>query len=259
MTCTHHRAARALTALLFATLLSGCYTAAPSPQTSPSGMTSHGYTGAGASFGSMGVAVFTSAPRPPQNDGSIWYYGNHPNPANVASGSFCDLQGSHHHDYPPYQNHRYVFNDGHYFWVGDAKPYASSDRSYVYYGHHPHPHYFGGTCRIRGHHKHGYAPQLAEYYRMKDGSYFFTGKYGSDYYANRTRYDARGWTVDHRAHGYREHELARQKAQAGVSPFFGVDTAERSGLRPATPQELAERLHERSRDAEGSAPANAAE
>jgi len=255
MTRTLHRPARALTALLVATLLSGCYTAAPSPKASSSGITSHGYTGAGASFGSMGIAVFTSAPRPPQDDGSIWYYGNHPNPAR---GSFCDLQGSHHHDYAPYQNHRYVFNDGHYFWVGDAKPYAPSDRSYTYYGHHPHPHYFGGTCRIRGHHKHGYAPQTAEYYHMKDGSYFFTGDYDPDYYANRTRYDARGWKVDNRAHGYREHERARQTEQAGVSPFFGVDAPERMDTHRVSPQELVERMRERTQDGAGSAPANSA-
>jgi hypothetical protein len=219
------------------------------PKASPSAITSHGYTGYEASFGSLGFAVFTNAPGSPRSDGSIWYYGNHPHPANSALGPFCDLQGSHHHDYVPYQNHRYVFNDGHYFWVGDAKPYAPREHSYAYQGHHPHPHYFGGYCRIRGLHQHAYAPRSADYYRLKNGAYFFTGVYDPDYYAERNRYDTIGWKLDHRASGYREHERAGQ----------GGWVAERMDVQRVTPQELVERMRERTRDASGSALANAAD
>jgi hypothetical protein len=214
MTRTLRRATRAPTALFVAAFLSGCYTAAPPPQASPSGSTSHGYANYATPSSSFGIAVFTSAPRSPGYDGSIWYYGNHPHPANHAFGSFCRLHGSHRHDYAPYRSHRYAFHDGHYFWVGDAKPYALRGHSYAYHGHHPHPHYFGGYCRIRGLHQHGYAPRSADYYRLKSGAYFFTGAYGPDYYAERNRYDARGWRLDHRARGYREHERAWQEERA---------------------------------------------
>ena len=252
MTRTLHRARRVLTApsaLLVAAFLTGCYTAAPSPAAPIFGATSHGYASYQTPSGSFGVTVFTSAPHLPARDGSIWYYGHHPHPANHALGPFCHLRGSHRHDYAPYRNHRYVFHDGHYFWVGDAKPYALPGKTYAYSGHHPHPHYFGGYCRIRGLHQHAYAPNSADYYRLSSGAYFFTGDYDPDYYADRTRYDTIGWRLDHRDRGYREHERAQQVEW----------TAERADSQRLTPRELVERMRDRTRDATGSAPANAAD
>jgi len=211
MTRTLRRATCALAALFVAAFLSGCYTAAPSHRASTSGAASHGYASYQTPSGSFGVAVFTSAPQHHGTGGSIWYYGNHPHPANHVLGPLCHVHGSHRHDYAPYRGHRYAFHDGHYFWVGDARPYALRDHSNAYYGHHPHPHYFGGTCRIRGLHQHGYAPRTANYYRLKGGAYFYTGTYGPDYYAERNQYDTRGWRLDHHSHGYLEHERAWQK------------------------------------------------
>jgi hypothetical protein len=248
MTRTLRRATRAVTALLVAAFLSGCYSVAPPPQVSRFEADSHGYASYETPSGGFGIAVFTSAPQSPGYGGSIWYYGNHPHPANHALGPFCHLPGSHRHDYVPYRSHRYAFHDSHYFWVGDSKPYALRDHSYAYNGHHPYPHYFGGTCRIRGLHQHGYAPRSADYYRLKSGAYFFTGAYDLDYYAERNRYDAHGWRLGHRARGYREHERARQEEQA----------AERMDAHRVTPQELVERMRERTQDASGSAPANGA-
>jgi hypothetical protein len=250
MTRTLRRATHALTTLVIATFLSGCYTAAPPLHASPSGATTSGYASYQTPSGSFGIAVFTSPPQSHGHDGSIWYYGNHPHPANHVLGRFCHLHGSHRHDYAPYRNHRYAFHDGHYFWVGDAKPYALRDHSYAYYDHHPHPHYFGGTCRIHGLHQHSYAPRSADYYRLKSGAYFFTGTYDPDYYAERSRYDTSGWSLDHRARGYREHERVRQEERAA---------AERMDAHRVTPQELVERMRERTRNASGSAPANAAD
>ena len=214
MTRTLRRATCALTTLSVVAFLSGCYTAAPPPSASHSGVTPNGYASYQTPSGSIGIGVFTSPPRTFSHDGSISYYGNHPHPANHALGSFCRLHGSHGHDYTPYRSHRYAFHDGHYFWVGDAKPYALSGQSHDYHGHHPHPHYFGGTCRIHGLHQHGYAPRSADYYRLSNGAYFFTGAYGSDYYAERDRYDVHGWNLDHRDRGYQEHERAQQENQA---------------------------------------------
>lgn len=211
MTRTLRRATCAMTALLVVVFLPGCYTAAPPPHASGSGGTPQGYVRYETPSGSFGIAVYSSAPRTLGHVGSIWYYDNHPHPANHALGSFCRLHGSHRHDYTPYQSHRYAFHDGHYFWVGDAQPYAIGGPSYAYHGHHPHPHYFGGTCRIRGLHQHAYAPRTAGYYRLNSGAYFFVGAYDSDYYAERDRYDAHGWKLDHRASGYHEHERARQE------------------------------------------------
>jgi len=239
---------RALTALFVAALLSGCYAAAISPQTSGDGAASHGYASYETSTGGFGVAVFTSAPRPPGHDGTIWFYGNHPHPANHALGSFCSLQDSHRHDYAPYQSHRYAFHDGHYFWVGDAKPYAQRDQGHAYHGHHPHPHYFGGTCRIHGVHQHAYAPASADYYRLKSGAYFYTGTYESDYYAERDRYDVRGWKLGHRDRGYHDHERAQQTKR----------TTERLEPHQVTRQELLDRMRARTGDASESTPANAA-
>ncbi len=246
MANTPRHAARALGALLGAALLSACYTATPSPPTAPAGSAAHGYARDQTLPGSFAIGVFTSPPRNPGNDGSIWYYGHHPHAANHAHGAFCHLRGSHRHDYAPNRGHRYAFHDGHYFWVGDAKPHAIESPTYAYQGHHPHPHYFGGYCRIRGLHQHAYAPNSADYYRLQSGAYFFTGVYGSDYYANRTRYDVTGWRRDHRARGYREHERARLEAQ-------GVGSSDAHRL---TPRELVERMRERT---SGGAPANRAE
>jgi hypothetical protein len=259
MTRTFRRATHTLIALLVATFLSGCYTAVPPSPASPSGATSHGYASYQTSSGSFGIAVFTSPPRSPGDDGSIWYYDNHPHPANHALGPFCHLHGSHRHDYTPYRSHRYAFHEGHYFWVGDTKPYALRDPSYAYHGHHPHPHYFGGTCRIRGLHQHGYAPRSAGYYRLKSGAYFFTGAYDTDYYAERSRYDARGWSLGHQARGYRDHERTRAEEQAAASQYRAVEASERLDGHRVTPRELVDRMRERTRDASRSAPANAAD
>jgi hypothetical protein len=248
MKLTLRRTTRALAALFVAAFLSGCYAAAISPQTSGSGAASHGYASYETSTGGFGAAVFTSAPRPPGHDDTIWYYGNHPHPANHALGSLCSRQGSHRHDYVPYQSHRYAFHDGHYFWVGDAKPYAQRDQGHAYQGHHPHPHYFGGTCRIQGVHQHAYAPASADYYRLKNGAYFYTGTYESNYYAERDRYDVRGWKLDHRDRGYHAHKRARQETR----------TAERLEPHQVTLQELQDRMRARAEDASESAPANAA-
>jgi hypothetical protein len=222
-------------------------------------MAPHGYASYETPSGSFGVAVFTSAPRSPGDDASIWYYDNHPHPANHALGPFCQLQGSHRHDYTPYRGHRYAFHDGHYFWVGDAKPYALAGHSYVYQDHHPHPHYFGGACRIRGLHQHGYAPRSGGYYRLKNGAYFFTGSYDTDYYAERSQYDPRGWKLGHPSDGYHDHDRAWQKAHDSASaPSYGaVKGAERMNVQRLTAQELAERMSERTRNAD-SAPANGA-
>jgi len=258
MTRTLHRATRAVIALSVAALLSGCYTASPSPKTSRSGVTPHGHASYGTPSGSVGISIFTSPPRTPGNDGSIWYYGNHPHPANHALGRFCSLSGSHRHDYAPYNGHRYAHHDGHYFWVGDAKPYARRDHSYAYHGHHPHPHYFGGTCRIHGLHQHAYAPISADYYRLKNGAYFYTGVYESDYYAERDRYDARGWKRDHRARGYHEHEHTRAEEQAASSPHRAAGASAPMDAHRVTPRELVERMRERTQAASESAPANSA-
>jgi len=218
MTRSLCRASHALGALLAVAFVSGCYTAAHSPHAYRSGDTSHGYARYETPSGFFGIAVYTSPPRSHGHDGSIWYYGNHPHPANHSLGSFCRLHDSHRHDYAPYHSHRYAFHDDHYFWVGDAKPYAHHDQSYAYHGHHPHPHYFGGTYRIRGVHRHAYAPRSADYYRLNSGAYFFTGAYGSDYYAERSRYDAHGWELDRRASGYHEHERVWQQERVVDMP-----------------------------------------
>ena len=231
MTLTLRRAACVLGALLVVVFLSGCYTVAHPPQASRYGDTSHGYGGYETPSGSFGITVYTSAPRTHGHDGSIWYYGNHPHPANHALGSFCRLHDSHRHDYAPHHSHRYAFHDGHYFWVGDAQPYAIGGPSYAYHGHHPHPHYFGGTCRIRGLHQHAYAPRSTDYYRLNSGAYFFTGAYHSDYYAERNRYDAHGWELDHRSSGYHEHERAWQKERVVDMPSENLPTHSRTGTQ----------------------------
>jgi len=241
-----------LAGLLVAAVISGCQTAAPPSSGTSSGASLLGGASLTATVGSVAIGVFTSAPPIPRNDGSIWYYGHHPHPAKHPLGSFCRIDGSHRHDYAPYRGHRYVFHDGHYFWVGDAKPYAIGNPAYDYYGHHPHPHYFGGYCRIRGLHQHGYAPNSADYYRLHNGAYFFTGVYGSDYYANRARYDVTGWRREQRARGYREHERARRETQ-------GVVDAEAVNPRRLTPGELVERMRARSAGASNGAPANRAD
>ena len=229
MTRSLRHATCTLGALLAVAFLNGCYTAAPPPHASRPGATSHGYARFETPSSSFGIAVYTSAPRTHGHDGSIWFYGNHPHPANHAHGSFCRLHGSHRHDYVPYRGHRYAFHDGHYFWVGDAKPYALHDQSYAYHGHHPHPHYFGGTCRIRGLHQHAYAPGSAGYYRLNSGAYFFTGAYDSDYYAERNQYDAHGWKLNHGASGYHEHERARQAERVVDMPSENPPTHSRTG------------------------------
>ena len=119
-------------------------------------------------------------------------------------------------------------------------------------GHHPHPHYFGGYCRIRGLHQHGYAPNSGDYYRLKNGAYFFTGVYDSDYYAERTRYDVSGWRLDQRASGYREHERAWRKGR-------GADTADPANAYRLTPGGVVERMRERTAAGADGAPANRAD
>ena len=250
MTRTLRCATRALTALLIAASISGCYTATPPRHASSSEAITSGYASYRTPSASFGIGVFASPPQQHGHDGSIWYYGNHPHPTNHALGRFCHRDGSHRHDYAPYHTHRYAFHDGHYFWVGDAQPYALRNPTYDYYDHHPHPHYFGGTCRIHGLHQHGYAPRSADYYRLKSGAYFYTGIYGRDYYAERSRYDTSGWRLDHRARGYREHERARQKEKDAVERM--------NAHRITTPQELLDRMRERARADSASAPANSA-
>jgi len=120
MTRSLCRASHALGALLAVAFVSGCYTAAHPPHAYRSGDTSHGYARYETPSGFFGIAVYTSPPRSHGHDGSIWYYGNHPHPANHSLGSFCRLHDSHRHDYAPYHSHRYAFHDDHYFWVGDA-------------------------------------------------------------------------------------------------------------------------------------------
>ena len=231
MTRSLRRASHALGALLAVAFVSGCYTAAHPPHAYRSGDTSHGYARYETPSSFFGIAVYTSPPRSHGHDGSIWYYGNHPHPANHSLGSFCRLHDSHRHDYAPYHSHRYAFHDDHYFWVGDAKPYAHHDQSYAYHGHHPHPHYFGGTCRIRGVHRHAYAPRSADYYRLNSGAYFFTGAYGSDYYAERNRYDAHGRELDRRASGYHEHERVWQQERVVDMPSENLPTHSRTGTQ----------------------------
>jgi hypothetical protein len=55
--------------------------------------------------------------------------------------------------------------------------------------------------------------------------------------------------LDHRAHGYREHESARQTERATE----GLDA------HRVTPRELMDRMRERTRSDSGSIPANAAD
>jgi hypothetical protein len=243
MTSTLRRATRALTALSIAALLSGCFTVAQPSHTSSSGTVFPGYASYQSPSGSISVGVYGRAPHYPINDGSVWYYGNHPHPTNYAKGQFCNQADSHRHSYTPYRNHRYVYTDGHYFWIGDAKPYAVSGHRYAYSGHHPHPHYFGGNCRIRGLHQHAYAPGSRDYYHLKDGSYYFTGAYDPDYYANRGRYDVRGWLEENRAHGYRAHQdvpAQRRAATANQALPVEVQTGEEIIREPSSGSDAAD-------------------
>jgi hypothetical protein len=254
---------RLLTAPLIAAVVSGCYTAAPTHHTYHTVSIPPGYVSYQSPTGSVGVAVFTSPPRSPVDDGSIWYYGNHPHHAEHALGPFCQQHGSHGHDYAPYRNHRYAFHDGHYFWVGNVEPYALSGPSYVYLGNHPHPHYFGGYCRIRGLHRHRYAPRLAAYYRMKSGAYIYTGVYDSDYDAERDQQDARQSRGDHRVEGDRGYERAQGEGRfVGPDPVVQPDSRQRAAERvksqKLTPRKSLERDRERTLDGWKSAPANAA-
>lgn len=151
------------------------------------------------------IGGYSVVPEAPLHSRVTWYLGVHPHPDRYHDGRFCSQSGAHSHDYDPFRNHRYEFHDGYYYWLGDPVSFGLRIRSWTYFGHHPHPHYFGSYCYITGRHHHAYTPRRADSYNYLRGVFHFTGAFGHDYHARRPDYDAHGWRRDLRDHGYNDH------------------------------------------------------
>jgi hypothetical protein len=111
--------------------------------------------------------------------GGYCYGGPHPAPG----GGWEAVQGTHMHNYAPFDLRLFAYRNGCYYFIGDPRDFGYTGQVYSYYGAHPIlDSYGGGWCFMIGPHYHWWRP-WSPYFTVVGPWYYWYGPYDPFFWA----------------------------------------------------------------------------
>ena len=111
--------------------------------------------------------------------GGYCYGGPHPAPG----GGWEAVQGTHMHNYAPFDLRLFAYRNGCYYFIGDPRDFGYTGQVYSYYGAHPIlDTYGGGWCFMIGPHYHWWRP-WSPYFTVVGPWYYWYGPYDPFFWA----------------------------------------------------------------------------